>query len=134
MAAPHLDNNPQKGFSTLLLVIILGAASLGLMLALSTSSFWAIRGSTNAKNSDQAKALANACAETTLESMRENNSYLGSGSITIGNNSCAYSVTSLGGSARSVAVSGAAGAAVRKINITTGSFNPITISLWQEVP
>ena len=121
------------GFSTLLIVIILGSMVLSLTLALSTSSVWSIRGSTNVKNSNQAKALVNACAEVALEAMRENNSYVGTNSVTLSGNTCNYTVTNTGGTARGAVISGTVNNIIRKLNITTSSFNPLIISLWQEV-
>lgn len=129
----NLQKN-KKGFSTLFIVIILGMGSISLIFFLTASSFWSIRSSINTKNSAQARAMANACAETTLESIRQNNTYLGSGSMNIGNSSCTFAVTNTGGNNRNILVSGTSGQAIRKINITTSAFNPIIISSWQEIP
>lgn len=121
------------GFSTLLIVILLGSAGLALVLGLSTSSVWSIKSSIDTKNSNQAKALVNACAEVALETIRENNSYTGSSSVALNNNTCNYTVADTGGMTRSVVVSGTVAGIVRKLNITTSAFNPLVISSWQEV-
>lgn len=123
-----------RGFSTLFIVIILGGIALSLTLALSTSSVWSIRGSIDAKTSNTTKSLVNACAEVALEAIRENNSYTGTNSVVLNNNTCTYTITNTDGTTRSITVSGTVSDITRKLSITTSSFNPLVISSWQEVP
>jgi hypothetical protein len=130
----NFTNQNQKGFSTLLIVILLGGVALALTLTLSTSSLWSIRGSIDSKSSNVTKSLVNACAEVALEAMRENNSYTGSGSVVLSSNSCLYTVANTGGTTRSVSVSGTVNGITRKLSINTASFNPLVIDSWQEVP
>lgn len=130
---PFMKIQTSRGFSTLLIVILLGGVALALTLTLSTSSFWSIRGSIDSKNSNIAKSLVNACAEVALEIMRENNNYTGTGNVTLNDNTCSYTVTSTGGTTRSVSASGTVDGITRNLFITTNSFNPLTISSWQEV-
>ncbi len=124
----------QRGFGTLFIVIVLGSVALGLALWISTSSLWSIRGSTDNKSSVQAKVLVNACAEVALETVRENTSYTGSNSVTIGSDTCNYTVVNTGGNNRTVTVIGSVGTITRKLQISTNAFNPLTIASWQEVP
>ena len=49
------------------------------------------------------------------------------------NNICNYTITNTGGNSRSIVISGIVAGVTRKLNITTISFNPLVISLWQEV-
>jgi len=126
--------NLKKGFSTLFIVIILGAIGLSVAISLSTSSVWSTRGSNDTKNSNKAKSLTNTCAEVALEAMRENNNYTGVSNLVLDGNTCTYTVTNTGGTTRSLVISGTVGDVVRKINITTGTFNPLVISSWLEVP
>ncbi len=123
----------KKGFSTLLIVILLGSVALTLALTLSASSAWSIKGSIDTKYSNQAKALVNACSEVVLETMRETNSYTGTGSLTLNSNTCNYTVTNTGGTTRSVVISGVVNGVTRNLNITTSTFNPLVISSWQEI-
>lgn len=129
-----LNSQKNRGFSTLLIVILLGGVVLSLTLSLSTSNVWSIRSSVDYKNANIAKSLVNACAEVALEAMRENNSYTGTGNVALNNNSCTYTVSNTGGSNRSVTVSGTVSGVTRKLSITTSSFNPLTIASWQEIP
>ncbi|OGZ05189.1 MAG: hypothetical protein A2845_02615 [Candidatus Lloydbacteria bacterium RIFCSPHIGHO2_01_FULL_49_22] len=122
----------QKGFSTLFIVIVLGGTALSLTLALATSSMWSIRGSINTRNGVHAKALVNACAEVALETLRENNSYTGTGNVMLNESTCTYTVSNTGGTSRAIAVVGSVSDIVRNVHITTGSLNPLVVSLWQE--
>jgi len=127
-----IQNSTKKGFSTLLVVILLGGVALTLTLTLATSSLWSIRGSIDSKSSNISKSLINACAEVALEAMRENNSYTGTSNVLLNNNTCSYTVSNTGGSTRSVSVSGTINDVTRKLTITTSSFNPLVIASWQE--
>lgn len=128
-----IHNSTQKGFATLLVIIILGSIITALVLYITTTGLWSIMGSVNDKNSVQADQIASACAEVAMEAMRENNSFTGSGSQTIGANTCNYTVTSGGGNNRIIQVTGIVGNITRKLLITTSEFNPIVVSSWQNV-
>jgi type II secretory pathway pseudopilin PulG len=123
-----------KGFSTLIIVIVLGVIALSLTLAISTSSVWSIRANMNAKTSNITKSLVNACAEVALEKMRENNSYVGTDNVTLNGNTCSYTIIDAGGNTRSITISGAVNDITRKLFITTNDSDPITIISWREVP
>lgn len=130
----NFNKQKNRGFGTLLIVILLGGVALALTLTLSTSSLWSIRGSIDSKSSNITKSLVNACAEIALEAMRENNSYTGTSSVALSGNSCSYTVTNTGGVTRLVTVSGTVSGVTRKFSITTSSFNPLTVASWQELP
>lgn len=123
----------KKGFSTLLVVVILGSIALGLILLIGTTSFWSVTGSIADKNSMQADQIANACAELALEVMRENNGFTGNASSVISNSSCDYTVANSGGNNRIIQVTGTVGSITRKIKIITDSFNPINVLSWENV-
>lgn len=123
----------KKGFSTLFIVIILGSIALSLTIAISTSSLWSAQGSISTKQSNQAKALVNACAEVALETIRQNNSYTGSDTLVLEGNECQYTVSNGGGDQRIISATGVVEGVTRKIEITTESFNPLSIGSWQEV-
>jgi hypothetical protein len=133
MALPHLENNMQKGFSTLFIVIILGSVSLALVLTLSTSTGWSLRGGTDDRSSAQARALVNGCAEVLLETIRENPSSSGSGTMNIAGNTCTYSYSASGGTG-TINASGQVKGIIRKLSVSTTGQNPLTIVSWQEVP
>ncbi len=124
----------EKGYiallSTLFLVAIGGvvAGSLILLgLGFSKTSFVL-------DQSNQAKALANACAEEALEKIQESTPFSGSATINLGDGSCSYTVTKLTGQNRTVISSGTAGTIIRKVSISIDKINPnINITSWQEV-
>ncbi len=130
MILKNLKN--KKGFSTLLVVILLGSVAMTLALTLTTSSVWSIRASIDTRNSNKAKGLVNACAEVALEKIRESNNFVGTNSVTLSGNVCNYTVADTGGSTRSITVSGIVNGITRNLNITTSSFNPLIISSWEE--
>ncbi len=123
----------RKGFTTLFLVLITGSLALSLALWSSTSSLWSIRGSFDNKDSGQAKALANACAEIALERIRVTESYVGTDTKNISDDECSYVVTNTGGNNRTIVIEARVNNFVRKIEITTTAFNPITIATWKEI-
>ncbi len=100
---------------------------------ISTAGLWAIKSSIDNKNSMQVEQSANSCAELALEQMRENNSFTGTGSSSINNSLCNYEVFNNGGDGRTINVSASLGLIIKKIKITTNSFNPINVVLWQNV-
>lgn len=130
---PSTKFGTNRGFSTLLIVILLGEVALALTLTLYTSSFWSIQGSVDSRTSNTAKSLANACAEVALEAMRENNYYTGAGNVALNGNICSYAVTNTGGTTRLISVTGTVSGITRKLSIVTSSFNPLIISAWQEM-
>lgn len=123
----------KKGFSTLFIVIILGSLSLALVLMLATSSLLVVKSSGDVKKSYEAKSLIMACAEISLEAIRENNNFTGSSSVTLSSNACNYTVTNTGGTTRMIVVSSIINDVTRSLNIITSSFNPLVISSWQEI-
>ena len=81
-----------------------------------------------------AKALSDACAEEALAEVRNLTSFTGSGSLTIGQGTCSYSVTSQGGQDRTVAATGTVGTIVRKTKVVLNKITPsIAVVSWQEV-
>jgi hypothetical protein len=122
-----------QGFSTLLIVIIIGSISIGLMMTLSMNSLWSVKSSLNSKNLNKSKALVNACAEIALETLRENKNFTGSSSVIISGNTCDYIISNTGGDNRSITINSTVSGVVSKLQINTSAFNPIVISSWQEV-
>lgn len=122
-----------KGFSTLFSVIILGSIVLSISIFIATGNLWAIRESSETKDYVRAKVLLDGCAEIVLDQIRQDNSYTGSGTQTIGGKSCIYSVTNSGGDVRTVLITGVVGSITRKLQIVTSGFNPLKVSSWSEI-
>ncbi len=122
-----------RGYIALISVLIVGAIGtvIGvslLQLGLSTS-----RSSFAQHQSNQAKGLANACAEEALQQIRDNTSFTGTGNLTLGQGTCTYTVTAGAGENRTIQSSGTVGSITRKLEVTITTINPqIIVSTWEE--
>lgn len=124
------------GFITLFSIIILAGVAMVLVGFLFGQSLWATKSSLEELGSAKARSSANACAETALQTIKDSNSFVGTGNLTINAVNCSYTVSNTGGNNRSITViAGSGNEAIRKINITTDAFSPkLHISGWQETP
>ncbi|HEX8947186.1 MAG TPA: hypothetical protein VF829_03175 [Candidatus Paceibacterota bacterium] len=123
-----------RGYVTLVSVLILGAVGVAIAVALLVLGLGASRTAFVAEQSASARALADSCTEEALEQIQQSNTYTGTASLTIGQGSCTYTVTSQGSQNRTVTASGAVGTVVRKVKIVITKITPsFTFSTWQEV-
>jgi len=128
----QLDNS--RGYTVLFAVIVVGAVSLVIMTSLSFVSFGSVQSAGINYKSNQANALANACAESALQEVRSSDTYTGSNNITLGSGTCSFTVTNSGGDIREIRATGSVGDVIRKVKVQTSALNPlIIISSWQEV-
>ena len=127
-------NKTASGFITLLAVLIVGIVGTAIAVSLVLLGLGASRSSFAIEQSNQAKGLANACAEEALQQIRDLTSFTGTGNLTLGQGTCTYTVTNTGGSNRTITASGTVGTIVRKISISITAIMPsIVVSSWQEV-
>ncbi len=127
-------SNVQSGFATLVSILIVGAIGLAIAISLILLGLSSSRTSFARVQSFQAKALADACAEEALQQIHDSTSYTGSGSLTLGQGSCSYNVTSLGGQNRAITATGAVGSMTRRVSIVIDQINPaMHATSWQEV-
>lgn len=132
MQLPVYDN--YKGFIALTSILIVGAVGAAITVSLLLLGLGSSRTSFALEQSNQAKALADACAEEALQQIRDSTPFTGSGNLSLGQGTCAYTVINLGGHNRSITASGTVGTIVRKVKITIDKINPtINITYWQEV-
>lgn len=123
----------QKGYIALISVMIIGAIGAATAVSLLLLGLNSSRTSLILEQSNQAKAVANACAEIALQNAAYHIPYNGSDTITLGQGSCDYSVITTGNSS-DITVIGAVNDITRKIQITTdNSTSPISITFWKEV-
>lgn len=126
--------NLKKGYITLIAVIVVLAIASAIATSLLLLGIGSSRSSLSLEQSNQSKALANACSEQALQEIRNNPSFSGSGNLNLGSGSCTYTVQNLGGESRLVNSSGLIGTIIRKVKINLNQINPkINISSWQEV-
>ena len=122
------------GYITLLSVLVVGAVGTSIAISLILLGLGSSRTGFAEEQSDQSKALANACAEEGLQQISDSMSYAGSGTLTLGQGLCIYIVTSQGGQNRTIVASGTVGTITRKVKIIINQINPtIRVVSWQEV-
>lgn len=115
--------------STLFLVAIGGvvAGSLILLgLGFSKSSF-------ALEQSNQAKALANACAEEALLKLKQDLSYTGNETITLSSGTCQIQDVKGAGPNRIIKTTGTVGTIIRKVEVKVKISPSFTLSSWLEV-
>lgn len=123
-----------RGYALLLVVLVVGAASVTIATTLLLLGADALRTASIKELSAKARALAHGCAEEGLEQIRESSNFSGYGTLTIEGNACGYDVVNLGGQNRRVNASSTVGSVVRKVRVEVGGINPtISVSSWQEV-
>jgi len=124
----------KKGYVALITVLISGAIGVAIATSLLLLGLGSSRTSFALEQSNQAKALANACSEEALQQIRDSTPFTGTGSLTLGQGTCGYTVVNDGGENRTVTASGTVGTVVRKIKIIVNTINPaINLTSWQEV-
>lgn len=122
------------GYIALISVLIIGAASLAIALALLTAGTDSQKSSLAFQQSIQARNLATACAEEALQVIQSSTSTVGTNGLTLGQGSCSYTITSTGSSTRVIDTSGTVNGVVRKskVYVTIGG-SSLSITSWQEV-
>ncbi len=124
----------KNGYITLISVLIVGAVGVVITTSLILLGLGSSRTSFAIEQSNQAKGLANACAEEALQQIRDSTPYTGSGNLAFGEGSCSYTVSSQGGQNRTITSSGLVGTITRKVKIIIDRINPaIQVVSWQEV-
>lgn len=124
-----------SGYITLLSILVVGAVGIAVTISLVLLGLGSSRTSFAVEQSNQAKGLANACAEEALQQIRDSTPFTGTGNLSFGQGTCTYTVTSQGGSNRTVDATGTAGSILRKVRVIVSTINPsIGISSWQEIP
>jgi hypothetical protein len=115
-------------------VLIVGAASLAIGLALLTMGADSQRSTLIVQQSVQARSLATACAEEALQEIHDDTAFTGTGNLSLGQGTCSYTVTNTGGSNRTITSSGVVGEVTRKLEIyATIGVSSISIISWQEI-
>lgn len=124
----------QNGYIALLTVLIIGAAATAISVTVLLLGADSQRSALVSQQSKQARFLAIACANEALQVIHDTTSYTGTGNLTLGQGSCAYTVTSTGASTRTITATGTVEGVIRKIqaSVTVTSSN-ISVSSWQEI-
>lgn len=125
----------QQGFFTLVSVMIAGAIGITIAITLVLLGVGASRTSLAIVQSQQAKALANTCAELALFKIQKNFPFQGATAFSNESGTCEYSVANLGGENRLIQATGTVMEVVRKVRISVSAMTPrINVSEWREMP
>ncbi len=122
------------GYIALITVLLIAAVGTAIVTSLILLGLGSSRTRFSLEQSNQAKALANACSEEALQQIRDSTPFTGTGSLTLGQGSCSYTVTSGGSQNRTITSTGTVGTIIRKVKITIDKINPsINVTFWQEM-
>lgn len=123
-----------QGYIALITVLVIGAVGVAVAVSVILLGVGSARTSFAIEQSNQAKALANACAEEALQQIRDSVLFEGTGNFTLGQGSCTYTVAKLTDQNRTITATGTVGTIVRKVSIALDEITPsINITSWQEV-
>lgn len=123
-----------KGYIVLITVLLVGAVGAAIAVSVIWLGLGRGKSSLALEQSNQAKALANACTEEALQQIRDSTAFTGTGSLNVGQGTCSYTVTAGVGENRTITSSGTVGTIIRKVKVLISVINPsITVTSWQEV-
>ncbi len=123
-----------RGFAALIGVLIFGGFCITIATSMVLSATRSMQTSLAMRQSYEAKAVAEACADIALQAIHDDTGYTGTGGTTLGMGTCTYTVTDNGGSTRTVDVSASVGRIVKTFVITTDQVSPtIHIASWSEI-
>lgn len=123
-----------EGYITLISVLVVGAVGIAITLSMLLLGLGSSRTSFAIDQSNQAKSLANGCAEEAMQQIRDSSPFTGSGNLALGQETCAYTITSQGGQNRTINAFGTVGTIVRKVKIIINKINStIQVVSWQEI-
>lgn len=123
-----------KGYITLLGVLVVGSVAIATTLGILLSGIDVTKASLLHQQRVEAFALASACTEQALGTIRTNPRFVGSGGLSLGQGSCTYVITSTGVESRIIDSTGSVGTIVRKVKVMVNDINPqIVVASWQEV-
>ncbi len=124
----------ESGYIALMAVLIVGAASVAIALAVLVSGTDSQRATLISQQAAQARQLVAACAEEALQQMHDNTAFTGTNNISLGQGTCSYTVTNTGGTSRTVDSTGTVGNVVRKAKVyVTINVSSLSITSWQDV-
>lgn len=123
-----------NGYVALITVLALGAAGIALTFSMIMLGLSFSRTSSSFENAEQAKGMANACAEVGLAQLQQDTNYTGTSTVTIGSDTCSYTVSDTGGQTRSVVAASSVDGVTRRVSVLISDISSkLVVSQWQEV-
>lgn len=121
------------GYVTLVSILVIGAVGVSVATSLLLFGLGASRNSFSVEQSSQAMGLADACAEEALQQIWTDDTYVGTGNLTLGQGNCSYTVSGIS-APKTITASGTVGMVVRKVSIILDVLTPyLNANPWQEV-
>lgn len=129
-----MNTNLQKGYITLIAVIVVGALATAVGIAFLSRGITSSKNTISLEASIRAHINADTCAERALEQIRTATSDINPGRITFDDGSCSYTIRDNGGAGRTISAMGISGTGIQKISVEIEGLNPfITVSSWSAV-
>ena len=126
--------NNQKGYIVLLTILLVGAVGLSIAVSIILLGIGQNRSTLSSNSFIAAKSQADACVEEALQQIRTDDTFAGSGSLSLDGGNCTYEVINSGGDLREIHGAGSVANSTRKIKVNIDAISPmINISSWQEV-
>lgn len=127
--------NRYKGYTTLISVIVIGAIATAITVTLLLSGYINSENSRDVLDSAQARAIANACSERALSSLRLDLLYEGNENYSIDSGTCTISpLEGWGNYSRTIDVEGLKGEYIYRVRIVVGQVYPsMEIVSWEEL-
>lgn len=125
----------RPGFILLITILIIGALAAAILSSLLLLGISSNQVSLSIQQSEEALALADACAEYALLKLRESPSYAGNEFVDVGTERCeVLPIGGIGNNNRSVCTEGVSGESIRRLEIAVSQILPqTTLYSWQEV-
>lgn len=121
------------GYVTLLALLIVSAVAIVSTVGISIVGVDSARQVTEEANSITAQNMAVACAEEALQQIRANTAYTGTAGLTLNSQTCSYTVSNPGGSARTITANSTVVNNTRRITINLAIIGTnISITSWLE--
>lgn len=131
---PASPNEKEKGYVIIFSVILVGAVVLAITLYFSWLATFSLKSGVQLKRSQQARHLANTCAEIALKKIWDDKNFSGSGNFSGFGGSCTYQVNNLGGDNREVRSTGTMADIIRKNKVSINKVGGLVgVASWQEV-
>lgn len=122
----------QKGYITLISVLIIGTVGVAITLSLLLLGLGSSRTSFALEQSNMAKSLADSCVEEALNKLRLDSNYSGDETINFNQGSCYISSIIVNGNERTIQAQGTVNTIIRRVEVTAQVIPTMQIISWQE--
>jgi DeoR/GlpR family transcriptional regulator of sugar metabolism len=124
----------ERGYIAVLSTLIVGAVSLAIVVGVLLLGVSSQKSSFVSQWQTQARGATDGCTEEALQQIQSNTAFTGTNTVTIGTESCTYTVANTGVTTRTISASATVGSVVRKVQVyVTIASSSISITSWQEV-